>query len=629
MINIQNLVLEFGSQTIFDSISFSLLNSEKAGLVGRNGSGKSTLLKVISGLIAPDSGTINKQKGLTIAYLPQEIVLSSTKSVFDETYTVFDHYTAMLARKEFLEAALANQPNDAHAMTEEYLTILEQVSSFSEHDAIERTRAILTGLGFNAAMLKQSVDTLSLGWKMRIVLAKLLLQQADFYLFDEPTNHLDIVTKEWFFNFLKHASFGYLLISHDRYFLEHACEKIIELERGNATVYYGNFSYYLAQKEEQRAVLLASYKRQQRDISQKKATIDRFRAGTKAKMAQSMLKKLEKMELIEIEPTLPQLSFSFPPIERSTSSVLSLENLSYHFGNKTLFAHLSGEILRGQKIGLVAANGKGKTTLLRLITGKLALQEGSMSLGERVSWAYFEQDQALALNPQATIMQEIQDACPQVPDLMIRRFLGTFLFSGDAINKKIGVLSGGEKNRVAMVRVLLQKANFLILDEPTNHLDIYSQDALLQALKQYEGTILFVSHDRNFIEGLATTIWELTENGLHIFPGSYEQFLYIQQRQQPSSVSAGNSPTPTMLGGNEKAAKKEHPDKSKIDKELKKIEATTEKLTKEKRKIEESFAALDYGTNEYQKAVNELEKISKELTKIEEQWHQLAISLDE
>ncbi len=427
---------------------------------------------------------------------------------------------------------------------------------------------------------------------MRLVLAKLLLQEADFYLFDEPTNHLDIVTKEWFFDFIKNGRFGFLLVSHDRYYLDKACDYIFELERGKGKWFVGNFSQYILQKEQQQAIIQASYERQQKDIAQKQKTIERFRASaTKAKMAQSMIKQLDKVELIEVEPPLPTIKLQFPTIQRSGTTVLSFENLKQVFDNKVIFQNINGQIQRGEKIALVAPNGTGKTTLFNNLTGKYKLTEGLVKFGHNVNYAIFEQDQNRALDPNNTIYREVLNACPDISEAVIRGFLGSFLFSGESIHKKISVLSGGEKNRVAMVKVLLQKANFLLLDEPTNHLDLYAKDVLLQALKQYEGTLLIVSHDHSFLQGIATCIWELTPQGIHAYPGTYESYLYAKK-----ALEQGNEPKATSMPKPQAQAPKTSKDSYNLRKEIASTESKISRLEGEILKLNNVFGQQKYGS---------------------------------
>lgn len=614
IIILKDIQLAYGERDLFNSLSIDFEQDQKVGVVGRNGAGKSTLLKVIAGQQKPDDGSVSLNKQKKIAYLPQEVILNSEKSIFDEAFTIFESHTQLEREQQEIEEKLASDAPDAEQLLERYQQILEELAHFDRLDAEKRTVAILHGLGFAQEKFATTVNTLSVGWKMRLVLAKLLLQQADFYLFDEPTNHLDIVTKEWFLTFLKESPWGYLLVTHDRYFLDQACDWIFELSRGDGTLYRGNYSSYLKQYEQAQAELKSAHHLQQKDIARRKETIARFRASAnKAKMAQSMMKQLEKIEVIEIEPPEPTIKFSFSELERAGRVVLTVKNLSYRYGERQLFKNVSCEIQRGQKVALVAGNGVGKSTLFDLIVGKLALQTGAVEFGHNVRVAFFEQDQAKALSPQKTVLEEVTHACPKVAEAKIRSFLGMFLFSGDDAYKKINVLSGGERNRVAMVKVLLQNANFLILDEPTNHLDLYAKSVLLQALQQYTGTIFFVSHDHQFIQELATDIAELTPNGLFYYPGSYEHYL-AEKKLKEGSIAA---PPPVVNKKSEdEVASKERQKttrelEQRINKLEKKIAQTTEQLSSSDqetmKKLLATIAALQ---TELDAAVAEWEKLA-------------------
>ena len=600
MLILNNIFLAFKDRTLFDNLRIAIDYREKIGLLGRNGSGKSTLLKVIAGQQQLDSGSVTYDKKKKIGYLPQELILHSNKSVFDETMTLFASFLQLQDEAQTIEQELAVNTDHviAHQLVERYSAIHEQLSHFDAVAANTKANTILRGLGFSEKQYKQSVDSLSVGWKMRVVLAKLLLQEADFYLFDEPTNHLDLPAKEWFLTLLKNASFGYLLVSHDRYFLEKVCEKIIEIERGTATTYKGNFGSYLVQKKEKQERLLAAYTQQQKEITRKQQTIDRFRyKSSKAAMVRSMIKDLDQMERIKIEPTLPNVSFSFGSVTRAGSVVLTVEKVSHAFDKNLLFKNISCIIMRGKKVALIAPNGMGKTTLFNLIAGKLPLQHGSVTFGHNVTTAYFEQDQTRVMHKDRTVLQEVSDACGQVPEERIRSFLGSFLFSGGEVQKKICQLSGGEKNRVAMVKVLLQNANMLLLDEPTNHLDLYAKDVLQQALQQYNGTILFVSHDHDFIQHVADTILELTPDGLYIYNGDYESYLYhkqaIQQHQEQNKIPKNNA----------EPHKKETPKNANQQRQLKKqlnmLEASIKRLETKRDAMGERLSSLTYGTQKY------------------------------
>lgn len=622
MIQVRNISLSLGTQILFDGISLCIDEGQRIGILGRNGAGKSTFLKTLAGLIPVDEGTISIQKHKKIAYMPQEVTLLSDKVVFDEAFSVFSYFLSLEQRKKELESVLESGQAHHHAekLIEEYLEVQQKLKTFDRSAAQAKTERILKGLGFTEKMNNQPVALLSVGWKMRLILAQLLLQDADFYLFDEPTNHLDIVTKRWFFEFLKNGRFGFLLVTHDRYYLDYACDALLELERGKGILFKGNFTHYVVYKEQQRQVLQAAYEKQQRDLTRKQETIERFRASaTKAKMAQSMIKQLEKVELIEVEPPLPTIKLSFPPAARSGVIALKVENVKHVFDETILFEQASCEIQRGEKVALIAPNGTGKTTLFNLITGKYSLQKGSISLGHNVHYAVFEQDQMRALTPANTVYEEILSACPAITESIIRSFLGSFLFSGDTIHKKINVLSGGERNRVAMVKVLLQKANLLLLDEPTNHLDLYAKEVLLQALQKYDGTIFLVCHDHDFLNKIATRIIELTPQGLYSYPGNYDSYLTQKQYQeQPQRDIQEKKAERQVISTKEHYASR---------KEITSLETKIERLEKEVKKINELFWTYAYGTTEYYEASKKLEQTQKILEETMSMWERLQENL--
>lgn len=538
MIQLQNVTLFFGNQAVFNDITCTINPKFRLGLIGRNGSGKSTLLQAIAGIGELDSGEIITD-GLKIAYLPQDIVMLSKKSVLEEALS--DHES--------------------------------EHGSFDEIDEDIALRTVeakktLMGLGFSQEQMDASVAHLSTGWKMRLVLAKLLLQKADFYLFDEPTNHLDIFAQEWFLEFLRHAPFGFVLVCHERAFLNKACSHILELERGKATLFKGSYEAYLVHKEEQKEKQRAAYEAQQKEMQHMRETADRFKAkASKASFAQSLMKKLEKMEVIEAPwEDSKTVSMHFPNVPRSGRTVLTVKNVSKSFmkpaadgtlHNTTIFKNVSFDIERDMKVALVAANGVGKTTLLKMLTGEYPHDTGSIEFGNGVTYSIFKQDQHESLNPNYTIWEEINNAHARKTETELRRLLGAFLFSGEAIRKKTSVLSGGEKNRLSMVKTLLDNSNFLILDEPTNHLDIPSKDILLKALKTYPGTLLFVSHDQDFVNNLATHILELTPQGTTLYSGNFDNFMEQKHyREQREAAAMGNNtsapahkPAPKLAAG--------------------------------------------------------------------------------
>ncbi len=621
MIQLYDLCLAFGSQPIFNHISCSIGQRQRIGLVGRNGSGKSTLLKAIIDPQVLDSGTVSIAHGKTIAYMPQEVVLASEQSIIEEALNAFTALRVLQKKAAALETAL-QQSNDLK-MIQDYSEAQEQLATYDIPSLTAQAKKMLMGLGFHEEQFDTSVSTLSVGWRMRIVLAQLLLQDADFYLFDEPTNHLDLQAKEWFLGFLKKASFGFMIVCHERYFLDELCTDILELEFGNGTFYKGTYSTYEVQKEHNLALLESAYEQQQKEIKRKQETIERFRAkASKAKMAQSMIKSLDKIERITLPPAPKQVAVHFPPIDQPGKIVLTVHNVSQTFGTKKIFDHVSFTIERGQKVALIAPNGAGKTTLFNVITKALPLQHGSLEFGYNVKYAIFAQDQNKELNPKESILFNIQQRCPKVTEQAIRSMLGAFLFSGDDVQKKVGVLSGGEKNRVGMICVLLAQANFLMLDEPTNHLDIPSKEVLLKSLKAFPGTVFFVSHDRDFINKLATHIIELTPTGAHYYHGNYDAYLYHSQ-----AIARANAPSAQHNSSASRAPQQAENDTKltafEINKKIKRTESTIEKLEERILQTQEQFADLDYGTPAFEQAQQQLQKLQADLKQTQLVWEDL------
>lgn len=620
MINGYNIYLEVIDKIIFDNISFSFEQNQHIGLVGRNGSGKSTLLKVIAGQQGIENGSVSIQKGKTIAYLSQDVVLQSNKSIIDETYTAFADIDHLLQEQKELESQLDNA-DDIDEVLERYAIVCEKLLHVDQESMRAEAKKVLMGLGFKPEQMDNPVNSLSVGWKMRIVLAKLLLKKADFYLFDEPTNHLDIVAKEWFLQFLKRASFGFILVCHERYFLNQLCDRIFELELGKGTLYVGNYDHYEKQKAHDLELLEIQYKNQQREIKQKQEFVDRFKAkASKAAVAQSMVKKLEKIERIELPPAPPEINFNFPPIQQAGSIVLKIDKVAHSFGEKELFHDISFEVQRGKKIAIVAGNGVGKTTLFNLIAGRLPIQKGTINFGYNVHYAVFDQDQTASLLKDKTILENISQACPKATEQQIRAFAGSFLFTKDSINKNVGVLSGGEKNRVGMIKVLLQNANLLLLDEPTNHLDIQSKDVLLKALDAYKGTILFVSHDQDFVNKLATDIIELSIDGAREYQGNYQLYLYQKEQEAQKNIVQQSTPQrniPQQVISQKKAASGKDNNDAKI------LEKKIQKLEQEIKAVENSFIALVFGTPEFNTTQKKLLHLKKELEQAFKEWEEI------
>ncbi len=618
MIQVKNMHLQFGSQVVFDTINCLINKQDRIGIVGRNGTGKSTFLKILAKQMRPESGVIDIQKNFRIAYMPQEVVLTSTKSVLDETLHTFASLFELVKEKERLEIVMQSgdqQPEDVNRYAEIELELIEQ--NFNEKKAT--AQKLLSGLGFDQRKQTMSVDQLSVGWRMRIVLAKLLLQDADFYLFDEPTNHLDLATKEWFLQFLKSSSFGYLLVCHDRYFLDKACLLTYEFALGKLHIFQGNYSYYVTQKEILTQEQQQAYDKQQREIAQRERTIERFKAkASKAKMAQSMLKALDKMDRIELDRVQKSIALPMHIPQKSGLTVLKVNHVAHSF-DQQLFKNVTFEIERGDKVAIVAPNGTGKTTLFNLIAKKLALQTGSIDLGYNVQIALFDQDQDKILSPKKTIFEEVGSSC-NATEQQIRSTLGALLFGKDEIVKKCGVLSGGERNRVAMSKVILSNANVLLLDEPTNHLDIESKEIILQALQKFEGTIIFVSHDQDFVNRLSNKIIDLNKQGAFLYLGNYDNYLTMKAYAKDEIQKDAKI--------DDKVVKVINNDQDNLTKQAQALEKKINKLETSLQAVIKSLELAEYGTKRFADLELEYKKLQTQIAQESAVWEDLVRKIE-
>jgi ATP-binding cassette, subfamily F, member 3 len=530
----------FGPKLLFDDLDWLVTPRDRVGLVGANGTGKSTLLKVLAGIDTLDYGSLQRMKGISAGYLPQEGLNLSGRSVFAECMTVF----ATLRDMEVEMEALTHRMPDLDPSSEEYRQVSERYhtleNEFRARDgyAIEaQVGTVLTGLGFPRADWTRRTEEFSGGWQMRIALAKLLLEKPNLLLLDEPTNHLDLEARNWLEGYLTSYPNAFVLISHDRYFLDVTVEKIVEIWNRAIHFYPGNYEQYLARKAERLAQLEAAHRNQQERIQQLEAFINRFRyQATKAKQVQSRIKELEKIERIELPPEEKTIHFSFPQPKPSGRIVAEFRNVSKSYGDKHVFGGVDFVIERGDRVALVGVNGAGKSTLIKLLAGTEPLTSGSYKLGHNAEPDYFAQDQYKELDPSSRILDDLSSVNSRSTQTELRNLLGCFLFSADDVFKPIGVLSGGERNRYALARMLLQPSNFLLLDEPTNHLDMRAKDVLLESLEEFSGTVVFVSHDRYFIDKLATRVFEIGEGEVRVYPGNYEDYLW---RKQGGTVDLG------------------------------------------------------------------------------------------
>jgi ATP-binding cassette, subfamily F, member 3 len=529
LLTLDNISKSFGGQVIFDHVSWSVPDNGRVSLVGLNGAGKSTLLKLIARKLEPDSGRITHPQRSNIGYLQQDAPEMGGRSVLDETLAALTDMRTLDRRRVELEDVLAHEHSGpAHdAALDEYGEVLHELERHDFYTAESRAAAVLFGLGFTQEDLERDVAEFSGGIRMRIALAKLLLQKPDFLMLDEPTNHLDLEARNWLEDYLEDYAGGIILVSHDHYFLDRVTRQTVEVARGSLTEYNGNYSYYLAERERRFEIELSAYQKQREEIEHMEAFISRFRyQASKAKLVQSRIKQLEKIERLEPPPGIDRPpAIKFPTCERSARRVLELRLVVKRFGSLTVYDGVHLEIERGARIALVGPNGAGKSTMIRLLAGIEELTAGERVVGERVQLGYFAQDLSEALDYKQTVFDELSSGAQGMTTTEIRNLLGAMLFSGDDVNKRAGVLSGGERGRLALAKVLAHRNNCLLLDEPTNNLDIIAKETLLEALNRFPGTVVIVSHDRYILNQLVTEVIEVGHGHALRYLGNYDDYL--------------------------------------------------------------------------------------------------------
>jgi ATP-binding cassette subfamily F protein 3 len=543
LIQLSELTKSFGDRVLFDHVTWQITDRERVGLCGPNGAGKTTLLRMMAGFDEPDSGAILKPSALTVGYLPQDGLAHSGRTLIDEATSAFGDLLAMKAEMHGLEERLG----DASIPEAEHDTMLARYSdlqdTFRHRDgyAIElKTATVLQGLGFRTSDFARPCETFSGGWQMRIALAKLLLGQPGLLLLDEPTNHLDLEARNWLEEYLHAYPHAVILVSHDRFFLDAVVTRIADLTLRTLTDYIGNYSDYIVQHEARIEALRKAKREQDEEVARVKMFIDRFRyQATKASQVQSRIKMLEKVVPIEVPPEHKRIHFHFPACAKSGRTVLELKTARKAYGDIVVFDRLSLHIERGDRIALVGPNGVGKSTLMRMLSGEELPDAGERIEGHHLVMQYFAQDEATRMDPAPTVYETLASGSPNDMVPVIRNILGGFLFSGDDVYKRVKVLSGGERTRLAVARMLLRPSNTLLLDEPTNHLDLDSKEVLLDALVDYGGTLIFVSHDRYFVERLATKIIEVGSGSAVSFPGTYKEFLWRKQHPQEAPQKVG------------------------------------------------------------------------------------------
>jgi ATP-binding cassette subfamily F protein 3 len=547
MIQLSNAGKRFGPKLLFEGLDWLITPKDRVGLVGANGTGKSTLLRILADLESLDYGGINSTKGITAGYLPQDGLALSGRTVLAECLSVFDDLRSMEREMEGLTHRMGEVDHESaeyHQVADRFHLLEGQFRAHDGYTIEARAGAVLAGLGFPTADWPRPTEEFSGGWQMRIALAKLLLQKPNLLLLDEPTNHLDLEARNWLERYLDDYPHAIVLVSHDRYFLDVTVHKTAEIWNRHVHFYTGNYDQYLKQKAERRAQLEAAHRNQQEKIQQLQAFINRFRyQATKAKQVQSRIKEIERMEKIELPVEEKTIHFSFPQPKASGRTVAEFRSVFKNYGEKRVYDGVSFMINRGDRIALVGINGAGKSTLIRLLAGIEPLTGGECRLGHNVEPDYFAQDQYKALNPEARLLDDLSSVASR-SQTELRSLLGSFLFSEDDVFKRIGVLSGGERNRYALARMLLRPSNFMLLDEPTNHLDMRAKDVLLEALQEYSGTTVFVSHDRYFIDKLATRVFEIESGEVHDYPGNYEDYLWQKAGRPAEAIAPFSQPEP-------------------------------------------------------------------------------------
>jgi ATP-binding cassette, subfamily F, member 3 len=641
MIQLSSAGKRYGHKLLFEGADWMITSHDRVGLVGANGTGKSTLMKIFAGSETLDYGSISTAKGISAGYLPQDGLALSGRTVFAECMAIFSELREMEQEMEDLTARMPelDQSSPEYAQVAQRYQRLEHEFRTRDGYAIEaQVGSVLMGLGFRKEDWHRQTEEFSGGWQMRIALAKLLLQEPNLLLLDEPTNHLDLEARNWLEEYLTHYPNAFVLISHDRYFLDVTVNKIAEIWNKRIQLYPGNYEKYLASKTQRMEQLEAAYRNQRERIEQLEVFINRFRyQATKAKQVQSRIKELEKIERIELPEEEKVIHFSFQQPKPSGRIVAEFIDVAKSYGEKEVFRDVSFMIERGDRIALVGVNGAGKSTLIKLLAETEPLTGGQYRLGHNVLPDYFAQDQYKELNPDARILDDIGELSPRSTQTELRSLLGCFLFSADDVFKRIGVLSGGERNRYALLRMLLHPANFLLLDEPTNHLDMRAKDVLLKALMDYTGTVVFVSHDRYFIDKLATRVFEVGDGKVEVYPGNYEDYRWRKEggaEKLQETVSRSTIIARPVNGNQSQGAtasdksKRLNPIKRKqLEERVQELEA---EISRAEAEIANCEAALQtfVSADETAQQTQELSSLRLQLQEFLSQWEDLAHALE-
>lgn len=633
ILSCQNISKAFNEVPVLKEVSFHLEDYDKAAIVGLNGAGKTTLLRIIVGEIAPDHGLVTLSKDKTIGYLAQDQAVSSQNTIYEELLTAKSDVIEMESRIRSLELAMKQTSGrELEELMETYTRLTHSFELANGYAYQSEVTGILKGLGFTEEEFSKKISTLSGGQKTRVALGKLLLQKPDLIILDEPTNHLDLNSIAWLETYLLNYKGAVLIVSHDRYFLDRIAGKIIEIDQTKATTFLGNYSDYAVKKEQLRSAALNAYLKQQQEIKHQEEVIEKLRSFNREKSikrAESREKALNKMDVLDKPAqTRSDIHITLTPRCTSGNDVLHIEDLSKSFGEHLLFKHLSMDLKRGEHVAIIGDNGTGKTTILKIINGLLPADTGTLALGTNVHIGYYDQEHHV-LHPEKTLFNEISDSYPYLDNTEIRSTLAAFLFTGEDVFKRIKDLSGGERGRVSLAKLMLSESNFLILDEPTNHLDITSKEILEDAINAYEGTVLYVSHDRYFINRTASRILELSEGALTGYLGNYDYYLEKKTEASLSTLPASPSqkeylPTETKLDW--QAQKKLQADKRKKENDLKKCEESIALLEQEQKEIDAKMSDPSIATNvaELQKLASRQKELADKLEGLYEQWEALA-----
>lgn len=590
LISLQNITFSFGARAILEDANWQIGTGERIGLVGHNGAGKSTLLRLMTGAYTPEKGSINKPKDVSIGFFNQDLLSFSTNdSILKVGMQAFEKAHKVEQEMERLIKELETKPDDPKLL-DAYSHALHDFEVAGGYEMEHRSAEVLEGLGFSTADLQRPYDQFSGGWRMRVLLAKMMLQQPELLLLDEPTNHLDLPSIEWLERYLISYPGSVVIVSHDRYFLDRMVTKIVEVWQRDLVQYSGNYTFFQHEKVERMEIQQRAFENQQEYIRQQERFIERFRAkATKAAAAQSAIKRLDKLDVIEAPDTsIPVMNINFDVAVQPGKIICTLNEVSKRYGNLTILDHANAEINRGDKIALIGANGKGKSTLLRIITGQEPI-EGERKWGHNVEESFYAQHQLEALNVELEVLEEMKRCGSGKTELELRQLLGCFLFSGDDVFKRIKVLSGGEKARVALAKVIAAKGNFLLLDEPTNHLDMQSVEMLIEALNKYKGTLIIVSHDRYFISKTANKIWNIEDGKINEFNGNYDEWDTwhkdkLKREQQQASTAKAVQP--------EKKEEKQAPKQNVSNEQLNNLKKEIQKQQKQLQKIEDELSKM-------------------------------------